>query len=79
MQRFIAELSNLVDYSAFEKSWQSDTAKKPAFKVEFAFSDRRVSVTVHSDLPGEWPADDFYRIFTAAIRRIDRSCNVRWL
>ena len=79
MQRFIAELSNLVDNSEFERSWQSDTARKPDFKVEFVFSGRRVFITVHSDLPGEWPADDFYRIFTAAIRRIDRSCNVRWL
>ena len=79
MQRFIAELSKLVDNSEFERSWQSDTAGKPDFKVEFAFSGRRIFITVHSDLPGEWPADDFYRIFTAAIRRIDRSCNVRWL
>ena len=79
MQRFIAELSKLVDKSEFERSWQSDTARKPDFKVEFGFSGRRVFITVHSDLPGEWPADDFYRIFTAVIRRIDRSCNVRWL
>jgi hypothetical protein len=79
MQRFIAELSKLVDKSEFERSWQSDTARKPDFKVEFGFSGRRVSITVHSDLPGEWPSDDLYRIFTAVIRRIDRSCNVRWL
>ena len=79
MQRFIAELSNLVDKSAFEKSWQSNTARKPDFKVEFAFSGRRVFITVHSDFPEEWPAGDLYRIFTAAIRRVDRSCNVRWL
>ena len=29
MQRFIAELSKLVDKSEFERSWQSDTARKP--------------------------------------------------
>jgi hypothetical protein len=79
MQRFIAELSNPVDNSEFERTWQSDTTRKRDFKVEFAFSGRRVFVTVHSNLPGKWPADDFYRIFTANIRRIDRSCNVRWL
>jgi hypothetical protein len=79
MQRFIAELSELVDISEFERSWQSDTTRKPDFKVEFAFRGRGVSITVHSDLPGEWPSDDLYRIFTAVIRRIDRSCNVRWL
>ena len=77
MQRFIAELSKLVDKSEFERSWQSDTARKPDFKVEFGFSGGRVFITVHSDLPGEWPSDDLYRIFTAVIRRIDRSCNVR--
>ena len=79
MQRFIAELSKLVDKSEFERSWQSDTARKPDFKVEFDFTGRRVYITVHSDLPGEWPSDELYRIFTAVIRRIDRSCNVRWL
>jgi hypothetical protein len=52
MQRFIAELSKLVDKSEFERSWQSDTARKPDFKVEFDFSGRRVYITVHSDLPG---------------------------
>jgi hypothetical protein len=79
MQRFIAELSKLVDKSEFERSWQSDTARKPDFKVEFDFTGRRVYITVHSDLPGEWPSDELYRIFSAVIRRIDRSCNVRWL
>jgi hypothetical protein len=79
MQRFIAELSKLVDKSEFERSWQSDTARKPDFKVEFDFTGRRVYITIHSDLPGEWPSDELYRIFSAVIRRIDRSCNVRWL
>ena len=79
MQRFIAELSKLVDKAEFERSWQSDTARKPDFKVKFDFTGRRVYITVHSDLPGEWPSDVLYRIFAAVIRRIDRSCNVRWL
>jgi hypothetical protein len=79
MQRLIAELSKLVDKSEFERSWQSDTARKPDFKVEFDFTGRRVYISVHSDLPGEWPSDELYRIFSAVIRRIDRSCNVRWL
>jgi hypothetical protein len=47
--------------------------------VEFGFSGRRVSITVHSDLPGEWRSEDLHRTFSAAVRRVDRNCNVRWL
>jgi hypothetical protein len=79
MQRFIAELSNLVDHAEFERSWRGDTSRKPAFKVEFGFSGRRVSITVHSDLPGEWRSEDLHQTFAEAVRRVDRNCNVRWL
>jgi hypothetical protein len=79
MQTFIAELSNIVDHSEFERSWLVDSAKRLAFKVDFGFSGRRVSIRVHSNLPGEWRSNDLHQAFAEAIRRVDRNCNVRWL
>ena len=78
MQRFLAELSNVIDKGMFESSWSSDLAVKPEPKVEFLFAGQRVSVLVHSDLV-KWPSANFYRTFSAAIRRLDPLCNVRWL
>ena len=79
MQRFVAELSTTIEESAFERSWQSDQSLDTQPKVEFTFSGRRVSAIVASDSIGHWPTASFYRIFSAAIRRIDRTCNIRWL
>jgi hypothetical protein len=80
MQRFIAELSTPVDQSEFEKSWKSDsTVSETMPNVQFTFSDRRVSAVMESASPNRWPSAAFYRIFSAAVRRVDRACNVRWL
>lgn len=80
MQRFVAELSNVVEKAAFEKSWQTDQSRNDAQpSVEFNFVGQRVSVVINSDSSAPWPSATFYRTFTAAIRRVDRSCNIRWL
>jgi len=79
MQRFVAELSNPIDKAAFEKSWHSDAAVTAEPKVEFAFVGRTVSVLIHSDISKQWPSIDFRQSFSAAVRRLDRVCNVRWL
>lgn len=79
MQRFIAEVSNLIDKAAFEKSWQSDSKINPNFKVDFGFAERRISVTVESTVEGRWQSDAFHHTFSNAVRRVDRTCNVRWL
>ena len=79
MQKFIAEVSHLIDQDAFEKSWQSDPTINQNFKVDFGFVDRRISITVESRVEDRWRSDSFYSTFSNAVRRVDRTCNVRWL
>jgi hypothetical protein len=80
MQRFVAELSTPIEKADFEKSWHSDQSlrgKRPM--VEFTFAGRRVSAVIDSDSSEHWASASFYQTFSAAIRRIDRACNIRWL
>jgi hypothetical protein len=79
MQRFVAELSSPIDKTEFERSWHSDPALNRETKVEFVFVAQRVSVVVHSDSEAQWPSASFHGTFSAAIRRLDRLCNIRWL
>jgi hypothetical protein len=79
MQRFVAELSTPIDKTEFERSWHSDPARNPEPKVEFTFAGRRVSVVVHSETTAQWPSGAFHQTFSAAIRRLNGVCNVRWL
>jgi hypothetical protein len=80
MQRLVAELSSPIDKTEFEKSWWSDQSLNDTQpKVEFAFAGRRVSVLIHSDLSDQWPSACFRKTFSAAVRRIDGVCNIRWL
>jgi hypothetical protein len=80
MQRLVAELSNPIEKNDFEKSWRSDQSLNDTQpKVEFAFVGRRVSVVIHSDLADQWPSASFHKTFSAAIRRVDGVCNIRWL
>ena len=79
MQRFIAELSSLIDKSEFERSWQSDSAVNPNFKVDVGFEGRRVSIIIESNLSDQWRSESFHRTFTSAIHRVDQHCNIRWL
>jgi len=79
MQRFVAELSSAIEKVEFEKSWNGDPERGAEPKVEFAFSGRRVSAVVHSDIAHQWPMANFHRTFSAAIRRLNGLCNVRWL
>jgi hypothetical protein len=80
MQRFVAELSTPIAKADFEKSWASDASltetHKPA--VDFTFDDCKVLALIHSNNAERWECASFYRSFSAAIRRVDRSCNVRW-
>jgi hypothetical protein len=80
MQRFLAELSTDIEQAVFEQSWRND----PSFggappKVDFAFDGRRVTALVDSDRLERWPAESFYRTFSAAVRRVNSVCNIRWL
>jgi len=80
MQRFVAELSTPIEKADFEKSWRTDhspDAKEP--NVEFTFVGLRVSAIIDNELSERWSSASFYRTFSAAIRRIDHGCNIRWL
>jgi len=79
MQKFIAEVSHLIDKDALETSWQSDPTINPNFKVDFGFVDRRILITVESKVEDRWRSESFYNAFSSAVRRVDRTCNVRWL
>jgi hypothetical protein len=79
MQRFIAELSAVIDQLELERSWKSDAMVDPSIAVTFGFAGRRVSITINSDLTNQWKSDIFHRRFSSAIHRIDQRCNIRWL
>ena len=79
MQRFMAELSTPVDMAEFERSWQSDPTLSQEPRVEFIFVGQTVSAVVRSDFAGQWPSARFHESFNAAIRRVKRECNIRWL
>lgn len=80
MQRFVAELSTPIEKADFERSWRSEQSlNDEQSKVVFTFDRRRVSAVIDSDSSERWASVSFYRTFSAAIRRIDRACNIRWL
>jgi hypothetical protein len=79
MQIFIAEVTKLIDQADFERSWKNDPAIDENFEVTFVFAGRRISATVECPLERGWQSDSFHRAFSAAIRRVDGSCNVSWL
>ena len=79
MQRFMAQLSSPVDKAEFEKSWYSNPTLAIEPKVEFVFAGKTVSAVVHSNDSLKWPSAGFHQTFSAAIRRLDSACNIRWL
>jgi hypothetical protein len=79
MQRFIAELSSLIDKEAFDNSWRSDGVANPNYSVDFGFVGRRVSITIESTQADRWGSVSFQRTFSSAVRRVDHNCNVRWI
>ena len=80
MQRFVAELSTAIEEADFERSWRSDQSLNDKLsKVKFTFNGRRVSALVDSDPSDRWASPSFHQAFSAAVRRVDHSCNIRWL
>jgi hypothetical protein len=79
MQRFIAELSSLIDKEAFDNSWLSDRVANPIYSVAFGFVGRRISITIESAQADRWGTVSFQRTFSSAVRRVDHNCNVRWI
>ena len=79
MQRFMAQLSRPLDKIEFEKSWHSHPGWQSQPQVEFAFAGSMVSALVHTDDAAKWPSAGFHQTFSAAVRRLDGTCNIRWL
>lgn len=80
MQTFVAVLSTTIEEADFERSWRSDhplDGKQP--NVKFTFSGHRVSAVFDSGSSERWPSSGFHRTFSAAVRRIDQACDIRWL
>ena len=79
MQRFIAELTNPIGQAEFGQSWQDTPSVDKTFTTTFHFDGRRVLAVIESNVANKWQPDAFHRTFSAAVRRIDEHCNVRWL
>ena len=79
MQRLIAELSRVIEKAEFDRSWQSEASAHAELKIDFAFDGRRISATIHSESDSPWDSQSFRRAFGRVIRRINASCNVRWI
>ena len=79
MQRFIAELSSVIEKAEFDRLWQSEASARAELRVDFAFDGRRISATIHSESDSPWDSQSFRPAFTRVIRRINASCNVRWI
>jgi hypothetical protein len=69
----------MIEAAQFEGSWQSDQSLDKEPKIKFSFAGRRVSAIVDPDSVVQWAKANFYRVFSAAIRRVDSSCSIRWL
>ena len=79
MQLFVAVLSNLIDQGEFEKSWRLDCAGNPLGDAGFSFADRKISLTLEPGPDGRWQTDMVHRKLASAVRRVDQTCNIRWI
>jgi hypothetical protein len=79
MQKFIAELSREIEKAEFDRSWQSEASARAELRFDFIFNGRRVSATIHSENYHPWESESFRRAFSRVIRRVNASCNVRWI
>jgi len=79
MQVFVAVLSNVIDQVEFEKSWSSDGAGNLFPGAGFSFAGRKISMTLAPGPDGRWQTESVHRTFSSAVRRVDQSCNIRWM
>jgi hypothetical protein len=80
MQRFVAQLSTPIAQADFERSWASDVSLTANHQpVKFTFDVCKVLAVIDTENAERWACDSFYRTFSAAIRRVDRTCNIRWV
>ena len=69
MQRFIAELSTVIEKAEFDRLWQSEASARAELKVDFAFDGRRVSATIHSESDNPWDSQSFRWAFSSPCMR----------
>lgn len=79
MQVFVAVLSNVIDAVEFEKSWRLDGTDVLLPAAGFAFAGRRISLTLEPGPEGRWQTEIVHQAISSAVRRVDRSCNIRWM
>jgi len=79
MQVFVAVLSNAIDRGEFEKSWNLDCGSNLFPGAGFAFAGRKISLMLQPGPDGRWQTESVHRTFSSAVRRVDQSCNIRWM
>jgi len=79
MQVFVAVLSNPIDQVEFEKSWHTDCAGDKFPDANFAFAGRTISLRLEPGPDGRWQTESVHRTVSNAVRRVDQSCNIRWM
>jgi hypothetical protein len=79
MQVFVAVLSKLIDQGEFEKSWRTDCTGKLFPDANFAFAGLTISLRLEPGPDGRWLTESVHRTFSSAVRRVDQSCNIRWM
>jgi hypothetical protein len=79
MQVFVAVLSNLIDQGEFEKSWRADCPADMFKDADLAFAGRTISLKLEPGPDGRWQTESVHRTLSSAVRRVDQSCNIRWM
>ncbi len=79
MQVFVAVLSNPIDRGEFEKSWHTDGEGDIFPDANFDFVGRTISVRLEPGPDGRWQTESVHRTFSKVVRRVDQSCNIRWM
>jgi hypothetical protein len=79
VQLFVAVLSNLIDQSEFEKSWRLHCAGNLMQDAGLSFAGKRISLTLEPGPDGRWQTEVVHRKVSDAVRRVDQSCNIRWI
>jgi hypothetical protein len=79
MQVFVAVLSTVIDADEFEKSWRLDGGDTLLPDAGFAFAGQKISLRLEPGPEGRWQTEVVHQAISSAVRRVDRSCNIRWM
>jgi hypothetical protein len=79
MQLFVAVLSNVIDQCELEKSLRLKSAGNFLQDAGMSFVGRKISLTLEPGPDGRWKTEMVHRTLSDAVRRVDQSCNIRWI